>query len=156
VSEPPYYCGVPGCSRPGFWWGVCSSHRREEVAWLHLMEELENQRTDEDLEAGTPIKIAAVPLRWQSEGGTPYGRAVLRNHLTKVATTTEGSRNERLSQICYLVGGYVAGGEITLAVAAEGLALAAAAAGLARREYQDTIRRQLKAGFKEPLTAPAR
>lgn len=151
-------CAVPGCSRPATstLWGVCSAHRREELAPAVLMEEYENCLTDEDLERAQPIKIAAVPLRWQPLGGTPYGRAVLAGQLQKLALCEPGARNQSLNRAAFLLGGYVAGGELEMDVVARGLALAAEVIGLRAREALATIRSGLKEGFRKPVSAPAR
>ena len=148
-------CAVPNCGRPGYNWGVCSMHRREELAPAVLMEEYENLLTDEDLER-QPIKISAVPLRWQPTGGTPYGRAVLASQLERLAATEAGMRNAALFRSAHLLGGYVAGGELELSAAAKGLTLAAEATGLKAREALATIRSGLKGGFRRPITAPVR
>lgn len=99
-------------------------------------------------------KIHAVPLAWQPQGGTPYGRAVLAGLVRKVGFMDEGGRNECLNRAAYLAGGYVAGGELDRDTTIRALVDAARACGLSYTEAASTIRSGLSKGMRRPITAP--
>lgn len=171
MGEPMRVCAVPGCSRPGYWEGVCTAHHEEagrayEIRLLELAER--DQQIDawigknepigaeEEEEGGGTVHISSVPASWQTQGGTPYGRTVLAKTVEKLALSANGVRNESLNRASYLIGGYVAGGEIAADLALRGLHLAAQSCGLPRREAEATIRSGFQKGLRKPVTAPAR
>jgi hypothetical protein len=154
-------CGVPDCSRPGFWDGCCALHHWEafHAYGAGVLREINRDLAIEDWYAARPadepngrIHIASVPVVWKPHGGTPRGLAVLRSQLERVAAAEEGTRNNTLARVSYLLGGYVAGGEIELDIASGGLVVAAEACGLPYREASSVIRRGLLAGMRRPIT----
>jgi hypothetical protein len=156
-------CGVPGCSRPGFWHGCCSLHHWEafHAYGAGVLREIRRDLAIEDWyaarredEPDRRIHIAPVPLADRPRGGTRYGLAVLRSQLERVAACPEGDRNNTLARAAYLLGGYVAGGEIEMELATGGLVAAAETCGLPYREAKPVIRRGLLAGAKKPISAP--
>lgn len=136
-------------------------HEEAGIAYeRHLIEVAERDRLidewaghEEPAPSGR-IKIHAVPLAWQPHGGTPYGRAVLARQVEKVGMTEEPGRNNVLSRAAYLIGGFVAGGEIDRDRAVEALMRASEICGLPLREATTTIRSGLRKGMQKPIVAP--
>lgn len=88
-----------------------------------------------------------------TETTTPYGRAVLDNHVPRMRSTPEGIRNDTLRDIGRLLGWFVGGGEITWNDAHDQLWDAAVDSGLDESEV-NRISDHLEYGMKEPLAAP--
>lgn len=156
-------CQVPGCPRPGYWHGCCSLHHYEafHAYGCGVLREVRRDLAIEDwyaarspAEPDQRIHIAPVPLVHKPRGGTPYGISVLRSQLERVARAEPGTRNNTLARAAYLLGGYVAGGELELELVAGGLVAAAETADLRYREASPVIRRGLLAGMKRPICAP--
>lgn len=84
---------------------------------------------------------------------TPYGRAVLDNQCERMRTTPEGSRDDTMTRIGRLLGGFVGGGEIAYEDAHNQLRSAAVDSGLTEREAAK-IPRFLEHGATEPIAAP--
>jgi hypothetical protein len=154
-------CQVPGCTRPGFWDEVCTAHHFEahHAYGVKVLQEVKRDLQIEDALPELPaptgkLKIHKPPAAWQTYGGTPYGRKVLATQVTKVAQSTHPGRNEILNRAAFVVGGYVAGGEIALEYATTALLEAARLCGLPRREAKATVRSGLRKGMAKPLMPP--
>jgi len=93
-------------------------------------------------------------------GTTPYGRKALEDEAAKVASASNGCRNDTLNQAAFAVGALVAGGEVDRAEAEAELYAAAQVAGLESdpgcgpKGVRDTIASGMKAGEKKPRQAP--
>jgi hypothetical protein len=110
-----------------------------------------------DLVAPLPTPEAPKPTRTKqdkSPGTTPYGRKALENEAAKVASATQGGRNQALNQSAFVLAQLVAGGELDRAEAEAALLDAAGHCGLSEGEARQTIGSGFKAGAREPRQAP--
>ncbi|NHN93871.1 bifunctional DNA primase/polymerase [Acetobacter sicerae] len=80
------------------------------------------------------------------DAGRYYAGAV-RNAVTLVASTQEGSRNQTLNDQTLSLTKYIASGHLTAGQIAEAMAAAALQAGLTKSEIEATIRSALRAGM---------
>ncbi len=88
-------------------------------------------------------------------GGTSlYGRAALRGSCADIQNAPKGARNDTVNKISYIVGMYVAGGEIDCGEAEGALVEAALSAGLSQREALTTVRRAITDAANAPKKAP--
>lgn len=87
------------------------------------------------------------------EEGTPYGLAVLRHKVLEMETAKEGTRNETLNRTTYIIGQFVAGGELSEAALVK-LREAAEKAGLAPEEIYPTMHSAYHVGIRSPRRAP--
>ena len=83
-----------------------------------------------------------------------WSRGTLRDRCSRLATTAEGGRNQRLFSAAADVGSCIAAGGIDAAQAVAELRSAAQAAGLKPGETKKTIESGLKKGAAEPLVLP--
>lgn len=90
----------------------------------------------------------------ETRGTTPYGKAALDEEARKVSSAREGTRNDTLNAAAFALGQLVAGGEIESHEAEHELLAAAAACGLSQDEARKTIASGLKAGERDPRSAP--
>lgn len=98
------------------------------------------------------IATPQAPARLRGET-TPYGHGVLRNALRRVAAAAEGNRNSTLNDEAFLVGQFVAGGEIDPRGVAE--ALEGACGDPDRPKTRTTIQRALRDGANYPRSHDA-
>lgn len=86
---------------------------------------------------------------------SPYGRAVLTASCQEVSSATHGVRNDTLNTRAFVVGQFVAGGEIDAGEARDALVLAALASGLSggSREAHSVISRAFRAAMSQPKVA---
>lgn len=97
---------------------------------------------------------------WEASGAgytgstSAYGRKALQDELEKVASASEGVRNELLNQAAFALGQLVGGGEIARHEAEEGLVGAAHKVGLGESEARKTIESGMSAGGRSPRTSP--
>lgn len=87
-------------------------------------------------------------------GGSKYGTKALDNECAIVRTAPRGTRNSTLNIAALKIGHLIAGGECSEAEACTALAAAAASAGLDEAETLSTIRSGMRAGMREPRSAP--
>jgi hypothetical protein len=97
-----------------------------------------------------------VRPRFDSGGGTPYGRAALKAELEELARAQEGTRNAALNSAAFSIGQLVAGGELHAEPAAAALEEMGLAIGLTESEVDKTIASGMAAGREMPRQAPAR
>ena len=88
-------------------------------------------------------------------GCTPYGGAVLCNALERLASATEGNRNDTLCREARTIGRYAAGGEIEERTALSQLASVALEIGLGEAEISRTIESCVAFGKQMPTRAPS-
>jgi hypothetical protein len=88
-----------------------------------------------------------VPLPNAGDGQLRrYAVGALRSAVEKVASTSEGGRNNLLNKECFSLCRFIATGALTAHEIADGLAAAAHAAGLSQREIAATLSSALRAG----------
>jgi hypothetical protein len=87
------------------------------------------------------------------EEGTAYGLAVLRHKAADMAAAPEGTRNETLNRVTYIVGQFIAGGELAEAALVK-IRQAAEQAGLSPEEIYPTMHSAFHAGLQTPRRAP--
>lgn len=105
------------------------------------------------LTACTPrIDTPPAPATIRYGETTPYGKGVLRNSLHRIHTAAEGTRNSTLNDEAFLLGQFVAGGEIDPV----GLAavIEAASTDTDRKKVRATVARGLRDGASFPKSAP--
>lgn len=83
-----------------------------------------------------------------------YGRGALDDACAKVASASDGTRNDTLNAQALGIARLVAGGAIGEREAWERLSGAASACGLDAREAEATLRSAFRAGKEQPRTAP--
>ncbi len=88
------------------------------------------------------VTRSAQPTSSQPE---PYVRAALAAELRRVATATEGTRNDELNAAAFAIARFAADGRLPRAFVERAFLAAAARAGLPEREATDTIRSALGA-----------
>lgn len=106
--------------------------------------------------AAKPASVSAIPLKRPArhKTGPSYGQAALDAEVARVAGAPQGQRNNTLNSAAYSLGQLVAGGVLTSSLVESALLDAARAAGLFDGEAGATIRSGLRAGEKEPRSAP--
>src|SRR5437879_9159262 len=85
---------------------------------------------------------------------SPYGLAALDTECQELASTPNGSRNERLNKAAYNLGQLVAGNEISRSTVERELYASAERSGLGHREIERTMRSGIESGMKSPRTRP--
>lgn len=97
--------------------------------------------------APKPTWKPPVAPAWQGDDHTArrYAEAALRRGIEAVASAPPGSRNAALNRECYSLMRLTATGALHAGEIAEGMAHAAIAAGLDRREIEGTLRSALSA-----------
>jgi predicted P-loop ATPase len=106
-----------------------------------------------------PPPRPAMPAVASSSETTPYGKKALESEAQRVATATDGTRNETVNRAAFAIGRLVGGGEIDESDAKIALLDACAANGLLADDEKgttDTIYRALAAGAEKPKSAPTR
>jgi Bifunctional DNA primase/polymerase, N-terminal len=86
-----------------------------------------------------------------ASGCTAYGLAALEAELDTLRATPEGRRNHELNRVAFVLGQLIAGGELDGTRVQDELM---AATDLPEREARATIASGLKAGLREPRSAP--
>lgn len=87
-------------------------------------------------------------------GTSKYGSSVLEKSAEAIATASPGSRNDNLNRKAYVVGMFVAGGEIDEYEARTALVHAGSMAGLDHTEVVRTVDRALQDARTRPRKAP--
>lgn len=106
------------------------------------------------LAACTPrINTERGPAEITYGATTSYGRGVLRNAVARIRAAGEGTRNSTLNDEAFLVGQFVAGGEIDPVGVAQ--VLEAASTDDDRKKVRTTVARGLRDGADSPRKAPA-
>lgn len=105
------------------------------------------------VEACTPrINTESGPPSITYGATTSYGRGVLRNSIARIRAAGEGKRNSTLNDEAFLVGQFVAGGEIDPVGVAQ--VLEAASTDDDRKKVRSTVQRGLRDGADAPRRAP--
>jgi hypothetical protein len=94
-------------------------------------------------------KQPPAPATPADHEGTPYGIAMLNNALVRIGSAPEGERNTTLCYEAFIVGQYVAGGEIAMGSDLEDV-LVAACPDDDLRKSRDTVRRALQEAWQFP------
>jgi hypothetical protein len=94
-----------------------------------------------------PRSAIPIPTANLESMGSSYGRAALREELTRLAQTPPGDRNNALNRAAFSLGRLVAAGHLEEDSVVNLLATVGANAGLGEREIQATIRSGLQAGM---------
>lgn len=102
--------------------------------------------------AVTPsIDTPPAPATIRYGESTPYAKGVLRNALARLSSAPEGARNSSLNDEAFLLGQWVAGGELDPSGIAEALA-AAHPRPCDEKKVRSTIARALRDGASFPKT----
>jgi hypothetical protein len=83
-----------------------------------------------------------------------YSEAALEDARAKVASASEGTRNDTLNREAFGLGGLVAGGSLAQSDAKDSLTAAAKSAGLGDHEIRRTLQSGLTAGVQHPRSGP--
>lgn len=105
------------------------------------------------VEALTPsMATPPAPPRVNLDGSTPYGSGVLKHAIERIHAAPKGTRNETLNAEAFLVGQFVAGGEIS----PQGIAaiLEEASTDDDRKKVRTSVARGLRDGANYPRGKP--
>lgn len=97
-------------------------------------------------------ELATIPaqLKQALSGNTPYGIKALDQECSEVASSPEGTRNDRLNRAAFAVGQLVIGDHLERVFAEQKLLDAAAKSGLSEKEARATIASGLGGGMVNP------
>lgn len=107
-------------------------------------------------QAWAPIELGDVAAVELVGDGTPYGLAVLRDELDRLAAAQVGARNHELNRSAFVLAQLVAGGELLEAAVRQSLLSTALSIGLDEAESRQTIDSAFDAGTRSPRVAPHR
>lgn len=106
--------------------------------------------------ARVPVDLGDVASAELVGDGTPYGLAVLRDELDRLAAAQIGTRNHELNRSAFVLAQLVAGGELVEAAVRQSMLSTALSIGLDGAESCQTIDSAFDAGLRSPRVAPHR
>jgi len=110
----------------------------------------------DDLEALLPPETAETPaslqIPVQDDAGNNgrWAEAAFKSELVTLASTTEGTRNDRLNRSAYNLGQIIGNGNLDRARVEQALYATARGVGLGEKETLDTMRSGIEAGMTKP------
>ena len=152
-------CAVPGCANCAFDFGVCWTHRFQELKAGgtpsgHELDQLaKSLREEQELADRRRREQFSAALRINDDGWdghtTRYGRKALMGIVDDVLNSTDG-RNNALFRGTARIAGLVASGHVQESVAEEMLTNAGLARGLDQYEVRQCVRSGMRAGKDKP------
>lgn len=98
--------------------------------------------------------VDSPPTTTHNGAATAYGKKAFDEELAILRSTTEGSRNDQLSDSAFALAQLVAGGELPDQTTRQELYRTGVAIGLTQTETRNTIRSAFAAGLQQPRKAP--
>lgn len=152
------------CSDPAGEWGVCITHRLEELtSWLGPLRVRDDDLFYADLldapECEEAVEAVHLPRRlsWEPRGA-PYGRAAMRGIIERFGgeVASGAGRNNAMNSAAYAAGRIVGGELVEEESALCALMEAGLAVGLSAREARAAIRSGFAKGRTRPKILPDR